>query len=86
MADETADISNKEQLVTCIHWVDENFVVHEDLLGIHPLERTTPEDIVFLIKDVLLRMNLKIQNVPGQCYDGAATTALLWSCFESSSG
>ena len=75
MADETADISNKEQLVTCIHWVDENFVVHEDFFGIHPLERTTADDIVFIIKDVLLRMNPKIQNARGQCYDGAATMA-----------
>ena len=75
MADEIADISNKEQLVICIRWVDENFVVHEDFLGIHPLERTTADDTVFIIKDVLLRMNLKIQNARGQCYDGAATMA-----------
>ena len=75
MADETADISNKEQLVICILWVDENFVVHEDFLGIHSLERTTADNIVFIIKDVLLRMNLKIQNARGQCYDGAATMA-----------
>ena len=75
MADETADISNKEQLVTCIHWVDENFVVHEDFLGIHPLERTTADDTVFIIKDVPLRINLKIQHAHGQCYDGAVTMA-----------
>ena len=30
---------------------------------------------MFIIKDVLLRMNLKIQNARGQCYDGAATMA-----------
>ena len=28
MADETADISNKKQLVMRIRWVDENFAVH----------------------------------------------------------
>ena len=75
MADETADISNKEQLIICIRWVDENFVVHEDFLGIHPLEQTTADDIVFIMKDVLLRMYLKIQNARSQCYDGAATMA-----------
>ena len=32
MADECADISNKEQLVICIRWVDENLATHEDLL------------------------------------------------------
>ena len=35
MADETADISNNEQLVVCIRWVDENFVVHEDFIGMY---------------------------------------------------
>ena len=75
MADETADISNKEQLVICICWVDENFVVHEDFLGIHPLERTSADDIVIIIKDVLLKMKLKIQNARGQCYDVAAIMA-----------
>ena len=33
MADETADVSNKEQLVICIRWVDECFVIHEDFIG-----------------------------------------------------
>ena len=75
MTDKTADICNKEQLVICIHWADENFAVPEDFLGIHPLEQTTADDIVFIIKDVLLRMNLKIQNARGQCYDGTATMA-----------
>ena len=28
MADETADVSIKEQLVVCIHWVDDKFVIH----------------------------------------------------------
>ena len=39
MADETADVSNKEQLVICIWWVEDCFVKHEDFIGIHPLER-----------------------------------------------
>ena len=39
MADETADISNKEQLVACIGSVDENFVVREEFIGMYPMER-----------------------------------------------
>ena len=31
MGDETADISNKEQLILCIRWVDDDLQVHEDL-------------------------------------------------------
>ena len=39
MADEVADVSNKEQLVICIRWVDDCFLIHEDFIGMHPLER-----------------------------------------------
>ena len=34
MADETADVPNKEQVVICIRWVDSNFTVHEDFVGL----------------------------------------------------
>ena len=58
MADETADVSNKEQLVICIRWVDDCFVIHEDFIGLHPLERTTADQVVTILKNALLRMNL----------------------------
>ena len=32
MVDETADVSNKEQLVICVRWVDDWFVIHEDFI------------------------------------------------------
>ncbi|XP_078371338.1 zinc finger MYM-type protein 1-like [Oculina patagonica] len=75
MADETADISNKEQLVVCIRWVDENFAVHEDFIGMYPVERTTADHIVAVLKNCLISMHLSIENARGQCYDGASTMA-----------
>ena len=45
MADETADISNKEQLVICIRWVDYCFVIHEDFIRMYPLERTNADPV-----------------------------------------
>ena len=39
MADEKADVSSKEQLVIYIWWVDDCFVIQEDFIGMHPLER-----------------------------------------------
>ncbi|XP_044163435.1 uncharacterized protein LOC122947894 [Acropora millepora] len=45
MADETVDISNKEQLVICIRWVDDRFVIHEDFIGMYPLERTKADPL-----------------------------------------
>ena len=38
MADETADLSNQEQLAICIGWADDCFMIHEDFVGMHPLE------------------------------------------------
>ena len=39
IAEETADVSNKEQLVIYIWLVDDCFVIQEDFIGMHPLER-----------------------------------------------
>ena len=75
MADETADISNTEQMVFCIRWVDEFLVPHEEFIGMHPIPNTTANQIVAVIKDILLRMNLKMNNARGQCYDGASAMA-----------
>jgi len=33
IADEATDISNKEQLVICIRWVNAEFTIHEDPLN-----------------------------------------------------
>ena len=38
MVDETTDISNCEQDVLCLRWVDDNFNVHEDLIGLYKVE------------------------------------------------
>ena len=75
MADDTADISNKEQLVVCISWVDENFAVHEDFIAMYPLESTTGDHIVAVLKNCLISMHLSIENVCGQCYNGVSTMA-----------
>ena len=38
MADKTADISNTEQLVISIRWVDEELEVHKEFIGVHPID------------------------------------------------
>lgn len=72
MADETTDISHKEQLVFCTRWVDGNLTPHEEFIGIHPLVNTSVDYIVLLIKDIFLRTNLKIKNARDQYYDKAS--------------
>ena len=46
MADEAANVSNKEQVAVWIRWVDSNFTVHEDFVGLRPVTRTTADEIV----------------------------------------
>ena len=70
MADESTDISNKEQVVV---WADEKLIPHEDFIGIKPVDRTTAEEIVEVLKNILKEMHLEINDCRGKCYDGAST-------------
>lgn len=72
MVDETTDVSNHEQVVLCLRWVDECFSVHEEFIGLYFIEKISADSLVQVIKDVLLRMNLTLSKARGQCYDGAA--------------
>ncbi|XP_029185554.2 52 kDa repressor of the inhibitor of the protein kinase-like [Acropora millepora] len=66
IADETAVVFSKEQLVISIRWVDDFFVIHEDFIGMHLLERTNADQIVAVLKNGPLRINLNIQRAHGQ--------------------
>ena len=71
MVDETMDLSNTEQMVLCLHYVDDSLEVHEEFVGLYSLESTSADVLVTVIQDTLLRMNLAISNCRGQCYDGS---------------
>lgn len=75
MVDETTDSSNREQVVVCIRWVDNDFKVHEDFIGLFMVDVINADTITAVIYDVLCRLNLSIRKIRGQCYDGAATMA-----------
>ena len=72
MADETTDCSNREQLVVCLRWVDNDLQVHEDFIRLHVVESIDSATLTAVIKDVLMRMNLSLTKMRGQCYDGAS--------------
>ena len=67
MIDETTDCSNSEQVVICCRWIDSSLEAHEDFMG-----STQASALLQVIKDFLLRSNLRISKLGGQCYDGAA--------------
>ena len=45
----------------------------QEYIGLVPDAQTNADRIVVCIKDVLLRMNLRIQDAHGQCYNGCST-------------
>ena len=57
MADESTDVSNIEQLVICIRWVDKEMTGHDDYIGLMSVAQTNAHKIVSCNKDVLLHMN-----------------------------
>ena len=73
MLDETTDVANVEQVVICLRWVSERFEICEDFVGLHQVDSTEGEKLYGVIADVLLRLNLAVSKVCGQCYDGAAS-------------
>ena len=75
MADECTDVANMEQFVVCIRWVDETFKDHEDVIGMYNVGKIDAHTLTAAIQDVLLRMNLKMSQCRGQCYDGASNMA-----------
>ena len=75
MVDETADISNKEQLVICFRWVDQSLEAHEDFIGLYEIESTAAAVLLSTIQDVFTRVNISITKARGQCYDGASSMA-----------
>ena len=72
MVDGTTDKANQEQVVLVFRWVDDNLVTHE-FVGLYLTASIKSEALVAVIKDTLLRMNLKIEHCRGQCYDGASS-------------
>ena len=72
MADETTDVSNKEQVVMCLRWIDSTLTAHEDFIGLYEVDSTQVAVLFKVIEDVLLRLGISINSVRGQCYDGAS--------------
>ncbi len=72
MIDETTDVSNREQVVVCLRWVDRGLQAHEEFIGLHAVESTAATVLVGVVRDVLARLNVSINKIRGQCYDGAS--------------
>ena len=56
----------------CLRYVNDRLEVIEVFLGLYNPPGTTGETLASMIKDALLRLNLPIENLRAQTYDGAA--------------
>ena len=58
IADETQDINIVEQFAISLRWVDDSYMVHEDLIGLVQVDTTDAAMLSGAIKDVLIRCNI----------------------------
>lgn len=72
MADETTDISKKEQLSANFRVVEDNMDIQEYFLGFYDVPETKSETLFTVIQDIFLRCSFPINRCRGQCYDGAS--------------
>ena len=72
MVDETTDSSTKEQCVIVLRWVDNALVPHEDFIGLYDTPSANATNLVRIIRDVLLRLNISLEDCRGQCYDSVS--------------
>ncbi len=73
MIDETTDITNQEQVKIVLRTVGEDFDVDEDFVGLYTVQNIGATTLVSVMKDFLIRLNLPITKLRGQCYDGCST-------------
>ena len=70
LADECTDCLNKEQFTINIRWVDQHLNGHEEFIELYQVSTIDAESLASAIRDVLLRMNVRVADCCGQCYDG----------------
>ncbi|CAF3732767.1 unnamed protein product [Rotaria socialis] len=72
MMDESVDISRHEQVSLVIRYADDQFHAYERFIGFQRASSTTGEALFKLLFMWLKQLDLDINNIVGQCFDGAS--------------
>ncbi|XP_074300401.1 uncharacterized protein LOC141631660 [Silene latifolia] len=72
LADESCDVSQKEQLALCLRYVNKKGKACESFLGVVKVNDTSSLTLMAAIKDLLDGHSLSMSNIRGQGYDGAS--------------
>ena len=72
MLDECSDISVKEQVSICFHFVSKDFSVYKTYVKFHETAATDASTLFDITDDVFKKLELSIANCRGQCFDSAS--------------
>lgn len=72
IVDEATDVANKEQLNLSIRWVDNEYGIREDPVGLYCLPNTKADTLYEVVTDMLTRCSLLLPMCRGQALDGAS--------------
>ena len=72
VVDGTQDCAGLEQESVCIRFVDKALTVNELFIGLYNPPDTTGKTLSVVVKDVLTRLMLPLEDLRAQTYDGAA--------------
>lgn len=84
LADEASDISHDEQMCVSIRWVNADYEILEDPIGLMQVPKTDSGALTSVLKDVLICCVLPLNQCQGQAYDRTANT-YVWPFTRSSS-
>ncbi|MGH0128763.1 UNVERIFIED_CONTAM: hypothetical protein FKN15_041105 [Acipenser sinensis] len=72
IADETQDINRHEQVAVVLRYVGSESEVQESFIGFYRTTKTDSKSLMLLLKSTLSILDLDIDKLRAQCYDGAA--------------
>ena len=73
MIDETTDVTNQEQVTIVLRRIDDTFETCEEFIGLYTVSSIEAACLTEVIKDTMIRSNLSMEKLRGQCYDGCST-------------
>ena len=72
IVDETADVASREQVNLTLRYVNDDYIISEDSIGLFSLPDTIAKTLHAVVKDLPLRCILPLPLCRGQAYDGAS--------------
>ena len=72
LADESRDVSSKEQMTIIVRFVDDEGCIIERFLGLVHVKSTKAEDLWTVIEELLQQCKLPVSRIRGQGFDGAS--------------